>query len=133
MGIAHFNLQRMILVVAASLVSLSIVPTAGAHHGGAVEWQNTEIGPITGTATDFVFRFPHVVVYIDVEGESGETDSWAVNTRWTPTILRQEGWSRNSIEPGDTITVMCRPHITDPTVCSMNKIEVNGEELSLDI
>jgi len=103
-----------------------------AHHGGAVDWQSVEGGPITGVATDFVFRFPHVVIYMDVEGENGETDQWALNTRWTPTILRQGGWSRNSVEPGDTVTVTYRPHVSEPTVGTMLTLVVNGESLSLD-
>ena len=102
-----------------------------AHHGGAVEWQDSVEGPITGIATEFVFRFPHVLIYMDVEGENGEAQSWAVNTRWTPTILRQHGWNRNSVEPGDTVTVTYRPHVTSPTVCQMRTVKVNGEELPL--
>lgn len=105
---------------------------AHAHHGGAVDWQAVEGGPVTGVATEFVFRFPHVVIYMDVEDENGETQQWALNTRWTPTILRQGGWSRNSVEPGDTVTVRYRPHVSDPTVVTMLTLEVNGESLSLD-
>ena len=96
-----------------------------------MEWQDSVEGPITGIATEFVFRFPHVLIYMDVEGENGETQSWAVNTRWTPTILRGHGWNRNSVEPGDTVTVTYRPHVTSPTVCQMRTVKVNGEELPL--
>ena len=102
-----------------------------AHHGGQVEWQDRLEGPVTGIATEFAFSFPHVVIYIDVENESKDVESWALNTRWTPTILRQHGWTRDSVEPGDTVTVTYHPHITNPTVVNMLTIEVNGEELPL--
>ena len=103
-----------------------------AHHGGFVEWQDRLEGPLTGVATDFVFRFPHVVIYMDVTDESGEIRNWAASTRWTPTILRQHGWTRNSIQAGDTVTVTYYPHVTEPTVGYMATIEVNGEALPLE-
>jgi len=109
-----------------------LAPLGFAHHGGEVEWQRTIAGPITGIATEFAFRFPHVVVYIDVDDGNGDAQQWALNTRWTPTIMRQHGWTRNSIKPGDTVTVTYQPHVTEPTVANMATIEVNGEELALE-
>ncbi len=102
-----------------------------AHHGGAVEWRDEVVGPVTGIATEFVFRFPHVVVYMDVETDSGR-QNWGVTTRWTPTILRQHGWARDSIKPGDRLTVMYAPHVSDPSVVQMRAISVNGTELQLE-
>jgi hypothetical protein len=101
-----------------------------AHHGGAVEWQERVEGPLTGTATEFAFRFPHVVVSLTV-GEGDEARTWSMVTRWTPTILRKVGWSRDSVEPGDRVTVTYQPHVTNPTVGHMQSIEVNGESLQL--
>lgn len=103
---------------------------AAAHHGGAVEWQEELKGPITGIATEFQFRFPHVVVYIDVENDAG-VESWGLTTRWTPTILRRHGWNRNSIRPGDEVTVTYVSHVSNPSVVQMRSIEVNGDELPL--
>lgn len=116
-----------------AFLALVLLPFAfgHAHHGGAVEWQERVAGPLTGTATDFAFRFPHVVVTLEVgEGESVET--WSIVTRWTPTILRRAGWSRSSIEPGDRVTVTYRPHVGEPTIGHMETIEVNGETLPLE-
>ena len=106
-------------------------PSASAHHGGGVEWQDRVEGPIVGVATTFAFRFPHVVIFIDVKGDNGDVQQWALNTRWTPTILRGHGWTRNSIAPGDTIAVTYQPHVTQPAVVNMVTIEVNGKELPL--
>lgn len=104
-------------------------PTA-AHHGGAVEWQERVEGPITGIATDFAFRFPHVVLTLEV-GEEAHRQTWSLVTRWTPTVLRNAGWSRNSIAPGDRVTVTYQRHVSNPTVGHMQTIEVNGEALPL--
>jgi hypothetical protein len=101
-----------------------------AHHGGDVEWGNDTLGPLAGTATKFAFQFPHVFFEMDVP-ENGGTTSWTITTRWTPTILREHGWSRESIKPGDKITVMYLPHVEKPGIGQMQTVEVNGMPLPL--
>ena len=117
---------------AAALVvlwSLGLWPAA-AHHGGDVEWAEAPVGPITGTATKFAFQFPHVFFEMNV-GTDGGTEPWSITTRWTPTILRDHGWSRESIKPGDEITVTYLPHVDKPRVGQMVTVEVNGRALPL--
>lgn len=114
---------------AAALCALAVWPAA-AHHGGDVEWQNEAVGPLAGTATKFAFQFPHVFFEMSVE-EGGSTSTWSITTRWTPTILREHGWSREAIKPGDKISVTYLPHVDKPRVGQMQTIEVNGTVLPL--
>jgi hypothetical protein len=112
----------------ATLAALMLlVLEAGAHHGGDVEWGDETLGPLTGTATKFAFQFPHV--FFEMEEESGA--AWTITTRWTPTILREHGWTRESIKPGDKITLTYWPHVEKPRVGQMVTIEVNGRALPL--
>ena len=127
----EMNSKFAVSVLAGVALLAALTPLVSAHHGGGVEWQRQVEGPITGVATEFAFRFPHVVIYIDVTDGNGDAQKWALNTRWTPTILRQHGWTRNSIKPGDTVAVTYRPHVTEPTVANMVTIEVNGKDLPL--
>lgn len=103
---------------------------AAAHHGGDVEWADMPTGPITGTAKRFAFQFPHVFFEMDLAAESGG-GTWTITTRWTPTILRDHGWSRDSIKPGDRVTVTYLPHVDKPRIGQMVTIEVNGRALPL--
>ena len=119
-------------VLATAVLLIAFGPLASAHHGGRVEWQDRVEGPIVGVATEFALRFPHVLVFIDVKDKSGNVQRWALNTRWTPTILRQHGWTRDSIKPGDTIEVTYQPHVRQPTVANMVTLKVNGKELPLE-
>jgi hypothetical protein len=116
----------------AILISLTafVAFEAHPHHGGDVEWADQELGPITGTATKFAFQFPHVFFEMDVAAESG-AGSWTITTRWTPTILREHGWSRDSIKPGDKVTLTYLPHVEKPRVGQMVTIEVDGRPLPL--
>ena len=104
--------------------------SAAAHHGGDVEWADEAVGPITGTATKFAFQFPHVFFEMDAE-EGGATVTWTITTRWTPTILREHGWGRDSIKPGDKVTVTYLPHVEKQRIGQMQTIEVNGKSLPL--
>jgi len=124
--------HRIHLALISTVGVLGLSAPTHAHHGGGIEWQHEVVGPLTGTATEFAFRFPHVVLYLDIAAENDEIQHWAMNTRWTPTILRQHGWNRFSVKPGDTVTVTYQPHVTAPTVGNMATITVNGEALPLD-
>ena len=103
---------------------------AAAHHGGDVEWAAKAAGPITGTATKFSFQFPHVFFEMNV-AENGGVVPWTITTRWTPTILRDHGWSRESIKAGDKVTVTYLPHVDKQHIGQMQTIEVNGKPLPL--
>jgi hypothetical protein len=116
---------------ASVFVLVALPGAASAHHGGAVEWGSETLGPISGTAVEFAFRFPHVQVLVDVTDASGTTVQWTLVTRWTPTILRQHGWTRDSIKPGDSLTVTYLPHVESATVGSIQSIEVNDEALEI--
>ena len=87
-------------------------------------------GRLAGTATKFAFQFPHVFFEMTVEA-GRRTSTWSITTRWTPTILREHGWSRESIKPGDKISVTYLPHVDKPRVGQMQTIEVNGKALPL--
>jgi hypothetical protein len=103
---------------------------ASAHHGGDVESADAAVGPISGTATKFAFQFPHVFFEMTVD-EGGATSTWTITTRWTPTILREHGWSRDSIKPGDKVTVTYLSHVDKPRVGQMQTVEINGRSLPL--
>ena len=115
---------------AVAAVCVLAVGPATAHHGGDVEWQDAAVGPITGTATKFAFQFPHVFFEMNVE-DNGATSLWTITTRWTPTILRDHGWGRESIKAGDKVTVTYLPHIDKPRIGQMQTIEINGKSLPL--
>jgi len=121
---------RVFAVLGAALALCGLPTGSFAHHGGDVEWGDGPLGPITGTAKKFAFQFPHVYVEVDV-AEEGGVAPWTLVTRWTPTILREHGWSRDSIKPGDTLTITYLPHVERPRIGQMVSIEINGQALPL--
>lgn len=104
-----------------------------AHHGGNIEFDNEKVaGPITLTATRFAFAFPHPQFYGEMKDERGNIQPWNLVMRLTPTGLRQLGWARDSIKPGDMLTVTYRPHRSMPNVGLATRVLVNGKWLPLE-
>jgi hypothetical protein len=122
--------RKLIIGVALTGAALGIASNVSifAHHGGGIEYKMDETaGPITGVATEFAFRFPHPQVYMDVKDKNGKVTRWAIVLRSNPISLRDRGWSRDSIKPGDTLTFMYSPHRTAATVGFARRVEINGK------
>jgi len=47
---------------------------------------------------------PQARFYIDVKDESGKVTNWELELG-SPNGLMRRGWTRNSMKPGDTVTV----------------------------
>lgn len=118
------------------LISIGILGFVGAgqaHHGGGSYWTEDQlVGPVTGTATNLSFNFPHVSFSLDVPDEQGNLVEHTMSIRWTPTVLRRMGWRRNSIEPGDKLTITFVPHKQDPTVGALRSLAVNDVPLAIE-
>jgi hypothetical protein len=91
----------------AGAMALGIVSPALSHHSHAM-FDHTKQMSVSGTVTEFVFRNPHVFLYIDVKADNGETvNHWIELSNLTNTILR--GIGRATFKPGDKVTVNVHP------------------------
>jgi len=82
---------------------LTSVP-ASAHHSFAAEFDAAKPVRFTGAFTKIEWTNPHAHLYFDVKTDSGSVASWRVELG-TPNDLLRGGWSRDSLKPGDRITV----------------------------
>ena len=78
-----------------------------AHHSFAAFDVTTE-KTITGTVKKFDYTNPHTWVWIDVANDQGGVDTWGFEGM-SPNYLGRRGWTRNTLKPGDKITVTFRP------------------------
>jgi len=58
--------------------------------------------------TEFVWSNPHCQIYLDVKDDKGNVVHWSVESQ-SPGILHRNGWTRESIKPGDTVTITLIP------------------------
>lgn len=85
------------------LFLLAAVP-AVAHHSFAVFFDGEKTIAVTGKVTEFKFANPHGTIALDVKGKSGKAEVWKAETN-APVILRRLGWSKDSLQLGETITI----------------------------
>ena len=99
--------MRVIAFAAALGMALFDAPLARSHHSN-VAFEVTKVVTITGVVKDFQWRNPHTWVTLTVKDANGKTTDWSVEGR-APGVLLRAGWSRDSIKPGETITVDMSP------------------------
>jgi Family of unknown function (DUF6152) len=63
---------------------------------------------VTATVKEFRWINPHVFLYVTIPNDKGTATEWAFEGR-SPTVLRDLGWSRDSLKPGDTVTIDMNP------------------------
>jgi hypothetical protein len=78
-----------------------------AHHSFAAFDMSKE-QTITGVVSRFDWTNPHTFIWIDVTNDKGVVETWAIEGM-SPNYLGRRGWSKNSVKPGDKITVSIRP------------------------
>ena len=81
---------------------------AVAHHSFAAVYQTDETMRIEGQVAQFLFRNPHSVLHVVVDGEDGERTRWAVEWQGA-TQLGARGMSAQTLRPGDPVIVTGRP------------------------
>lgn len=95
-----------------TLMLLAIV-WAHAHHGfGAFD--RTKLLTLDGVVKSVEWTNPHVIVYLDVKGDGGKVETWAIQTA-PPNLLVRSGVAREALKPGVGFTAMGYPPKADLT------------------
>ena len=79
-----------------------------AHHSVVAYYDTNTQLTLKGSVTKIEWTNPHAFVYIDVRDERGNVTNWAIETD-SPNVLSRAGWSRTTLKPDDTITVIGFP------------------------
>jgi len=88
--------------------ALLMAATASFAHHADLNYDKEHPITLTGTVTEFVFMNPHVRISFDVKGENGVVTHWVAEAG-PPHRMYRAGFNRDSLRPGDSITVTGGP------------------------
>jgi hypothetical protein len=117
-----------VLAVALGFILSSAVTFA--HHGTAA-YDMSKTFTVKGKVTRFSFVNPHCQVFFDVTNEKGEAEQWQAELT-SPNHLVRTGWSKDTLKPGDDITITGFRTKDGTNSIWIAKIMLKDEELKLD-
>lgn len=115
--VIHLSLAFGAWIVAAPLFAVPM----SAHHSTGNYVTGTTV-TIKGTVTEWSWINPHCLLKFDVKTESGEVVHWVAETG-APANMVDAGWRKNSLKPGDQVTVTLRPAKNGKPVGSVVRVE----------
>jgi len=74
------------------------------HHSFSAEFDVSRPIALTGTVTRVEWTNPHAWLFIETEDDEGRVQPWAIELLGINALMRS-GMTRDSIKPGDVITV----------------------------
>src|SRR5215216_2803387 len=91
-----------------AVLAMLLLPTPAQSHHSNVAYEVTKVITVTGVVREFQWVNPHTWVHVVVDDGKGGKVEWAAEGR-APGVLLRAGWTRNSLKPGETITVDMSP------------------------
>jgi len=122
--------MKKILMLGLSLMLGSLPPSLSAHHNFLAEFDPEQPVQVTGTVVRMALTNPHARLYVEAEDENGELVQWDFELASVSALFRR-GWRRDSLEPGDTVTVHADRARNAPNVANarfVSLLDQNGEE-----
>ena len=124
--------SALTILLTGAVLSWSASPCA-AHHSFAAEYDSTKPVTLTGAVTKFDWTNPHAYIYLDVKDAKGAIEKWSVEMG-TIGMLARAGWKRDTVKPGDEITVTGnRAKDSKPFLRLIKLVFANGQELTQSV
>ena len=124
-------MNRKAFSVAAVALSLLMVSFAASAHHGTAAYDLSKTITVKGKVTKFSFINPHCQIYFEVTNEKGETEQWQAELT-SPNHLIRTGWSKETLKPGDDVTISGYRTKDGTNSIWIGKILLKDEELKLE-
>jgi len=108
---------------------LAVALPLSAHHELRAEFDEAKTLTLRGTVTKVEWDNPHAFFYVDAREPGGAIVNWAVECA-SPLDLRRNGWTRDSLKVGDSVTVKGWPaRDGSKLMSSLTILAASGKEL----
>jgi hypothetical protein len=121
--------SKIFLISAAILACAMVSAPTFAHHGNSAYDMSKTVAQ-KATVTKFEYSNPHTQVYYDVTDDKGNVEHWVAETT-NPAMLNRVGWSKETLKPGDQVTLFVNPNRVGAKVTFLQKVQLSdGKELT---
>jgi len=97
-------IKRAVYVLGVTLALLIACGQVSAHHGSS-NYEMSKTVSVKGTVTQFEFINPHSAIHLEAKDDKGNVEQWLVEAD-SPNNLSRTGWTRESLKPGDQVTIV---------------------------
>ena len=118
----------------AALTSLALLMSAAvrAHHTQVTFYFMDEVIEVTGVVKRWALVNPHPELVLEVTEESGETKELRVYALGVAGMMSRAGWTRDSLMPGETVTVRGSPsRASDSSMAGRSVTKASGAVLTM--
>jgi uncharacterized cupredoxin-like copper-binding protein len=98
------NLSGKLLAAGAAMAALLMVSMPILAHHGTAAFDTVNMVTVKGTVTNFDYSNPHAQIYFEAKNDKGVKETWQGELT-APNKLGRAGWSKNTLKPGDSVTV----------------------------
>jgi DNA/RNA endonuclease YhcR with UshA esterase domain len=105
-------------------------PTRMLAHHGETNYDTEKLVTVKGAVTSFQFINPHAQITLDAKNDKGEIEKWICEERSPAMLVRNGGWDKNTLKPGDVITAIGFRAKNGTNILRLKKIVLaDGKEL----
>ncbi|MYF70482.1 MAG: hypothetical protein F4053_13900 [Proteobacteria bacterium] len=120
--------SRLAAIVAGIAMAFPSIQSLS-HHGSNVVYDLTQTIAVAGTVTEFQFVNPHTQILFDVTGDDGAVVGWLAGLPGSIRLTQEEGWSSDTLKPGDEISILGAPARNDAPSVWVEQVFLNGEPM----
>jgi hypothetical protein len=122
-------MKKFLSFLAVAFVALMVSGPVLAHHGEA-NYDTDKLVSVKAKVTSFEFINPHVQIALEATNDKGEVEKWTCEARSPAMLVRNGGWDKNTLKPGDVITAIGFQSKNGAKILRLKKIVLaDGTEL----
>lgn len=118
-------ITRNLRALAAGALLAWTLPGAAHHSHGNYDLNNYL--SMEGVVKEVHWINPHTWIYMEVANDDGSTTLWTLEGG-SINALTQRGWTKDSVNVGDTIAVRCHPLRSGTPSCLFGYLKPQGGE-----
>lgn len=101
-------------------LSMALMPLF-AHHSFMAEFDQNQKISVEGVVTAVQWQNPHTYFNVDVRDKDGKVVNWTLETG-SPNSLLMRGWKRDTMKPGDHVSVRGYRARGDPKLAAARSV-----------